>query len=508
MPTAFWKIGNNLRRKATKPPKKLNFKKKEEDNSNAPPVQKKKDQIQAFTRFKIDSSSGLPKRIKLGYPWSSNHLRLKSSFDLKRLWVLMIKERNAVLSDQYMLLQKGQSSHMVDRALQKVTTSMARLKTISDERELLMNNMFNLMEFFHYKKDQYTTIFKRKFPNKAGIDNPMFSYKEREEMKDKLSEIDAMKRVWKVDDVYQSTKDFVRMRDTLPDDFEIYDTFCLKKFYDNYSLKSLLEEFNVKKAKYKELSLGATNALSPNKEIEEVETTDSIRKEMYQLSKRYLNLATKILDSNYTKLLKSSKIKENEVNKNLLKKNREFVLRDITTEKYYVAILKGRESDYIEINFQSKFIDQDLKRLLIFPVTEANLKASTIGLLEGPESHIAPKPVSVLTEQEIKAVENLKQKTSAMSLLPMYVKNTDQLKAKAKRQLLFEIQKGRAKLAKGIFLKEMAAVAYKVKNMDKQAYNKTQEIKHQERKARRAEIEKQKAEVAMKDIKEQVNTNI
>jgi hypothetical protein len=73
--------------------------------------------------------------------------------------------------------------------------------------------------------------------------------------------------------------------------------------------------------------------------------------------------------------------------------------------------------------------------------------------------------VSVLTQGEIKILENLKKDyKSSKHLLSDFVQNKEFLKGREKRIAISMINSTRAKHAREIFLKEMAAISYKLKN--------------------------------------------
>lgn len=74
--------------------------------------------------------------------------------------------------------------------------------------------------------------------------------------------------------------------------------------------------------------------------------------------------------------------------------------------------------------------------------------------------------ITVLNEQEIKQVEKLKKTyTSMNSILDDYVEQRNLLRGKEKRRVVTKINVNRARQAKNIFMKEMTALSYKLKNM-------------------------------------------
>jgi large subunit ribosomal protein L47 len=85
--------------------------------------------------------------------------------------------------------------------------------------------------------------------------------------------------------------------------------------------------------------------------------------------------------------------------------------------------------------------------------------------------------VSILTKQELTAVYKLKKKYNSKSnLIRDYIKNPDGLVGKEKRRIFNIIQKARAKTAKEIFMKEMAAISYKLRNSKKPEIEENKEI--------------------------------
>jgi hypothetical protein len=92
--------------------------------------------------------------IITGRSWKPNELRLKSTANLHKLWFVLLKEKLALTSDLYYGIQKGYQTDFVQRDLDKVKMSMARLKAIMGERDQLRNDFLFFLEFWHIKKSQ------------------------------------------------------------------------------------------------------------------------------------------------------------------------------------------------------------------------------------------------------------------------------------------------------------------------------------------------------------------
>lgn len=72
-------------------------------------------------------------KIVAGRPWAPAELRLKSNEDLHKLWWVLWKERNMLLSERSAARSKGTTLENQGR-LGKVRTSMARMKFVLGER--------------------------------------------------------------------------------------------------------------------------------------------------------------------------------------------------------------------------------------------------------------------------------------------------------------------------------------------------------------------------------------
>jgi len=75
---------------------------------------------------------------KAGRPWKAHELRLKSFDDLHKLWFILLKEKNLLLTHKERLdkiKQLSQYSRTRSR-LRKVSQSMARILTVLTERDM------------------------------------------------------------------------------------------------------------------------------------------------------------------------------------------------------------------------------------------------------------------------------------------------------------------------------------------------------------------------------------
>ncbi|XP_063056823.1 39S ribosomal protein L47, mitochondrial [Engraulis encrasicolus] len=83
--------------------------------------------------FDTPENWGEPK-VKSGAPWTSKLLRAKSNEDLHKLWYVLLKEKNMLLTLQQEAKRQRLSMPSPER-LKKVERSMVRLDTVVEERE-------------------------------------------------------------------------------------------------------------------------------------------------------------------------------------------------------------------------------------------------------------------------------------------------------------------------------------------------------------------------------------
>eukprot|EP00743_Colponemidia_sp_Colp-15_P004944 GILK01005329.1.p1 GENE.GILK01005329.1~~GILK01005329.1.p1 ORF type:complete len:181 (-),score=15.26 GILK01005329.1:52-594(-) len=94
---------------------------------------------QAIQQFMESTPKG--ERITAGRSWKAAELRLKSFDDLHKLWYVLLKERNMLLSEK--LAAKSEHRKMVNpERLRKVRKSMARIKFVTHERVRLEREAF------------------------------------------------------------------------------------------------------------------------------------------------------------------------------------------------------------------------------------------------------------------------------------------------------------------------------------------------------------------------------
>ena len=75
-------------------------------------------------------------KVTTGGEWTAALLRTKSSDDIQKLWFVLLKERNALLSERAESRAKGALMKNPERRT-KVKKSMARIKFILHERSLV-----------------------------------------------------------------------------------------------------------------------------------------------------------------------------------------------------------------------------------------------------------------------------------------------------------------------------------------------------------------------------------
>ncbi|XP_072897232.1 large ribosomal subunit protein uL29m [Hemitrygon akajei] len=75
--------------------------------------------------------------VKSGAPWTAKQLRLKSNEDLHKLWYVLLKEKNMLLTIEQEAKRQRLQMPSPER-LKKVERSMTRIDTIVQEREMAL----------------------------------------------------------------------------------------------------------------------------------------------------------------------------------------------------------------------------------------------------------------------------------------------------------------------------------------------------------------------------------
>jgi large subunit ribosomal protein L47 len=311
-----------------------------------------------------------------GRPWKIEELRIKSDEDLHKLWYVLLKEKLALRSDYYFNSQNNYNlGSGIKVHAKKVKVSMARLRSVVDERNNIRNQLMQFLEFYYIRKMQNLTS----APNK----------------KTKIRKTDATQKEV----------------ETVP--IEGVDLVPTKR----------IKAKPIRGALTYEKKSGKKKDLDESKK----EKQDSDRGEHGEK--------------------KEEKTKELNENKKEDKKNAKNKI-----EKFDDNNAKGDETKPGE---NAENVDEKKK------VKKKNSKES----LEKLEKKENSNSVSVLSARELKIVSNLKKKyVGRNAILNDYVQNHKYLNPKEKRVITSKIQSVRAMQAKEIFMKEMAAISYKLKN--------------------------------------------
>jgi Mitochondrial 39-S ribosomal protein L47 (MRP-L47) len=83
-------------------------------------------------------------KVSVGKSWTASLLRLKSNEDLHKLWYVLLREKNIILSDKQFAKQLRTPIDSKQRLL-KVKISMARLLTVVREREIEKEKYWNAL---------------------------------------------------------------------------------------------------------------------------------------------------------------------------------------------------------------------------------------------------------------------------------------------------------------------------------------------------------------------------
>ncbi|XP_021722149.1 39S ribosomal protein L47, mitochondrial-like [Chenopodium quinoa] len=85
--------------------------------------------------FEVDRSTDDDKRVVYGRGWKASELRLKSWDDLHKLWYVLLKERNMLMTQRQMLNAQNLRFPNPER-ISKVKKSMCRIKHVLTERAI------------------------------------------------------------------------------------------------------------------------------------------------------------------------------------------------------------------------------------------------------------------------------------------------------------------------------------------------------------------------------------
>ena len=144
-------------------------------------------------------TSGLLERTnkpKIGRSWKSDELRLKSDSDLHKLWYILLREKLALKSDQYLNSQDIQNSRngpLIKNCLTKVHVSMSRLRGVVGERNHIRNEFMTFLEFYYIRKKQNDA----NYHLLAGDKNKLKEEKAGDKKEGKPEEVTVEKRMEK-----------------------------------------------------------------------------------------------------------------------------------------------------------------------------------------------------------------------------------------------------------------------------------------------------------------------
>ncbi|KAK7284916.1 hypothetical protein RJT34_19670 [Clitoria ternatea] len=85
--------------------------------------------------FEADRSPDDDKPVVYGRSWKASELRLKSWDDLHKLWYVLLKEKNMLMTQRQMLNAQNLRFHNPER-IPKVRKSMCRIKQVLTERAI------------------------------------------------------------------------------------------------------------------------------------------------------------------------------------------------------------------------------------------------------------------------------------------------------------------------------------------------------------------------------------
>ncbi|CAD8057059.1 unnamed protein product [Paramecium primaurelia] len=139
-------------------------------NAQAPATQSEKllQFTDALTKQQLKDTK---QQVSQGRSWKVEELRLKSTEDLTKLWYVMLKEKNLLLSDGIFFKKvigvKGRMGKLV-----QLKKSMARLKTVVKEREIIRQKYRRQLEDEYVKQKTEQYLAQQQEINKSEIEVP------------------------------------------------------------------------------------------------------------------------------------------------------------------------------------------------------------------------------------------------------------------------------------------------------------------------------------------------
>ncbi|KAK4568498.1 hypothetical protein RGQ29_004061 [Quercus rubra] len=107
--------------------------KSETSNATAAAASVARNPLQEF--FEADRNIDDDKPVVYGRSWKASELRLKSWDDLNKLWYVMLKEKNMLMTQRQMLHSQNLRFPNPER-IPKVRKSMCRIKQVLTERAI------------------------------------------------------------------------------------------------------------------------------------------------------------------------------------------------------------------------------------------------------------------------------------------------------------------------------------------------------------------------------------
>lgn len=449
---------------------------------------------EALSSGNIDESFEV-KPIKTGLAWSANALRLKSDQDLTRLWYVLLKEKLALTSDEYAYAQQKVENKELERVKGLVLKSMYRVKDIKKERISLINDFYRFLEFHYLHGEMYKEMFRKKFPKLAHVEKPMYGRMEMKQLDEKERQLDLFMKVncfagietterphekgfglAKLDKkskksvltdnseaLYGRNLDLVLFREDYKGDLDYNDYFGLLQVDDSAEYDQAFD--SASKEKRKLIKAIKYNRLDP--------VISALKQSLFKAAENVLDIRKRNMNSKHERFesfLKTTKETHphltTEELQAALKVNHDYANKEINLEYFYIEMLKEETNlqDYIDMDISSMFLNEEILKFLMF---RAHSNSAKQMLLEG-----TTEKVGVLDPKEIQAVQDLKKTGNATEIAKEYVKNLEQLRGKQKRRVINAVQLGRSRVARDIFLKELAAVSYKVKGMKEKGFAK------------------------------------